>query len=197
MNSKEEQYVLYKKDNQNYAMINLNTKKIQFSLNSADATPLSMNDADAFCKRCSKKLKGFKLLSVSNLPTKPTTVTNITTTPKTERRPFTAEERRLVYNKYQGKCNICGDFVPVDEFTVDHIVPISKGGTYDLWNLQCACKTCNRIKQDILPKDLYPKLLQIIEFQLGGKRKKQLRKIQKTILKKQNKHQKSIVSSSL
>lgn len=39
-------------------------------------------------------------------------------------------------------CQICGQ----EGNTVDHIVPLSKGGTDNLDNLQCACKRCNYSK---------------------------------------------------
>ena len=42
-----------------------------------------------------------------------------------------------------GKCQNCGR---IDNLTIDHITPISKGGTDDLVNLQCLCRHCNRRK---------------------------------------------------
>lgn len=42
-----------------------------------------------------------------------------------------------------GLCNHCGTD---EKLTVDHIIPISKGGGDDLINLQCLCWNCNRLK---------------------------------------------------
>lgn len=42
-----------------------------------------------------------------------------------------------------GKCLKCGSS---KRLTVDHVVPISKGGSNTLLNLQCLCYGCNRQK---------------------------------------------------
>lgn len=66
---------------------------------------------------------------------------------KTEKRKkFSQSEREIIYNRSEGRCGICGRFVPYGEFTVDHIVPLAKGGKNDFDNLQCACKSCNQLK---------------------------------------------------
>ena len=93
------------------------------------------------------------------------------------RKSFTAQERAAVYNKTEGHCAICGEFVPYTDFTVDHIIPLAKGGNNDLSNLQCACSVCNRIKQDILPEDLMKKLTRIMVYQVGQKENKKNKKI--------------------
>ena len=54
-------------------------------------------------------------------------------------------------------CVECNHWFAKSEVDIDHIIPQSKGGTDDLWNLQCMCKHCNRSKQDKLngvPSDL-------------------------------------------
>lgn len=43
-------------------------------------------------------------------------------------------------------CLKCDDLFPSDELTVDHVKPISKGGTSFIHNLQPLCLNCNRIK---------------------------------------------------
>ena len=84
----------------------------------------------------------------------------------TKRKVIPSDKRRQVYNKNQGRCVICGKFVEFDNFTIDHIIPLSKGGTNQYENLQCTCKTCNQLKQDILPEDLFEKIVEIITYQI-------------------------------
>lgn len=75
-------------------------------------------------------------------------------------------------------------FVPPDSFTIDHIVPISKGGTYDYSNLQCCCRKCNQLKDDALPDDFFQVMLSVVEYQVSDKHNKQIKKGIKKIYKR-------------
>lgn len=46
------------------------------------------------------------------------------------------------------KCNKCGT---LDNLQVDHIIPLSRGGTDDHDNLQFLCRRCNLSKRDRMP----------------------------------------------
>jgi hypothetical protein len=48
-------------------------------------------------------------------------------------------------------CRYCGSSAPDVELEIDHIKPVSRGGTNDIDNLITSCKTCNRGKSN---KDL-------------------------------------------
>lgn len=50
--------------------------------------------------------------------------------------------------RQRSKCAICKR--KLKQPTIDHIEPISKGGTHDMNNLQAACMICNAIKSDNL-----------------------------------------------
>lgn len=55
---------------------------------------------------------------------------------------------RRVYKKCGGKCGVCNEPVSVETFTIDHIVPLSKGGPHVYDNLQIAHLACNTQKGD-------------------------------------------------
>ena len=52
---------------------------------------------------------------------------------------------------YGRRCYLCGcdwDALPKQDQTIDHVIPISKGGTNWPVNLRPACRTCNTQKRD-------------------------------------------------
>jgi len=119
----------------------------------------TQGNARALLNKASKKLKDYKIVDLE-------TMKEVGDVHKIKRKQFSQMERMVIYNKNKGRCAICGKFVPYDAFTVDHIIPLAKDGTNELNNLQCTCKTCNLIKQDILPEDLMNKLTEIVLFQM-------------------------------
>ena len=83
---------------------------------------------------------------------------NITAEQECKRKSVSKTLRTQVYNLAEGHCAICGDFVPYEDFTVDHIFPVSKGGKNELSNLQCTCKSCNTMKQNMSKKEFQYKI---------------------------------------
>ena len=57
--------------------------------------------------------------------------------------------RHTLYGKQEGLCAGCQHHFPFRNFTVDHIVPRSRGGTDHLDNLQLLCGACNSTKGTI------------------------------------------------
>ena len=53
----------------------------------------------------------------------------------------------LIKNHYGSKCLKCERREPEIKLTIDHIVPVSRGGTNDLNNLQPLCFSCNSSKR--------------------------------------------------
>lgn len=53
----------------------------------------------------------------------------------------------------KGQCHYCGLATPAGELTMDHIVPIARGGKTTKGNVVPACKTCNTKKKQLLPME--------------------------------------------
>ena len=54
--------------------------------------------------------------------------------------------KRTLFGRQEGVCAGCGILFPFRNFTVDHIVAQSKGGTDHIDNLQLLCGACNSMK---------------------------------------------------
>lgn len=52
-----------------------------------------------------------------------------------------------------GICHYCGKNFPPKELTMDHVVPIARGGRSTKGNLVPCCKTCNTEKKQMLPTE--------------------------------------------
>lgn len=50
-----------------------------------------------------------------------------------------------------GICHYCGQQFAPKELTLDHIVPLARGGRSTRGNCVVACKQCNNNKKDLLP----------------------------------------------
>jgi len=70
--------------------------------------------------------------------------------------------RNEVYSRADGKCEICGRPLTMDNFTIDHIIPKSRSGTDELLNLRCTCKKCNQLKADSLDSEMLATLEYIV-----------------------------------
>lgn len=51
----------------------------------------------------------------------------------------------------RGLCHYCGKTFALDELTMDHLVPIVRGGKSTRGNVVPACKECNNRKKYLLP----------------------------------------------
>jgi 5-methylcytosine-specific restriction protein A len=54
-----------------------------------------------------------------------------------------------------GLCFYCGKKFPMKELTMDHIVPLARGGTTTPGNVVPSCLSCNKNKGVDTPVDLY------------------------------------------
>jgi len=53
----------------------------------------------------------------------------------------------------RGTCYYCGHRFAPDELTMDHIIPIIRGGKSTKNNIATACKDCNNKKKHMLPME--------------------------------------------
>ncbi len=51
----------------------------------------------------------------------------------------------------QGRCHYCGARVHPHSLTMDHVVPLARGGLTVRGNVVPCCKQCNTQKQSLLP----------------------------------------------
>lgn len=73
-------------------------------------------------------------------------------------RPRKNYSREDIIERDQAKCWICGVLIDLElkhphprSLTLDHIVPISRGGSNTMNNVACAHKICNEAKTNYLP----------------------------------------------
>lgn len=72
-----------------------------------------------------------------------------------------SHKRKILYERQSGKCAICGMQLQIDDFTriedyltLDHILPVSRGGSNGIKNLQGLCRRCNHEKDCYYKEDM-------------------------------------------
>ena len=79
-------------------------------------------------------------------------------------------KRSIVFNKAVWCCEQCGVSTPIDmkgknksnSPELDHIIPISKGGSHTYANVQLLCRECNAIKSDDMPSHEHTRVQGVI-----------------------------------
>ena len=62
-----------------------------------------------------------------------------------------ARQKEFITERARGCCEYCWSqlkFSP-DPFSIEHIIPLSKSGTYELDNLALSCQGCNNRKYNL------------------------------------------------
>jgi hypothetical protein len=61
---------------------------------------------------------------------------------RTTKRRVSSNHKKYVASNQKWKCRACGKLLD-HSYEVDHIIPLYKGGTNDLHNLQALCRNCH------------------------------------------------------
>jgi len=61
---------------------------------------------------------------------------------------------RKAHDDEKVRCYLCGKLIPIGHRHVDHIIPLSKGGSHIPSNLAVACDYCNMSKHDKMPEEI-------------------------------------------
>jgi 5-methylcytosine-specific restriction endonuclease McrA len=75
---------------------------------------------------------------------KPRTPKPPTLPTKTNRKPL-GSLRQKILERDNYTCQICHRKLPADQLIIDHIIPISFGGTNDESNLRTVCRECHKL----------------------------------------------------
>ena len=67
--------------------------------------------------------------------------------------------RKNILLRDGGVCQYCGVEFRFEELTIDHVIPLSRGGRDQWSNVVAACKDCNRRKGNHLPDEIRMRLL--------------------------------------
>ncbi len=70
----------------------------------------------------------------------------------TKRRPVNKTTRAAIAGR-KHVCYLCGKEIPDSELTIDHILPVSRGGKNNVDNLRLAHRMCNLVKASLTPDE--------------------------------------------
>ncbi len=83
--------------------------------------------------------------------------------------------RQNIFLRDDYQCQYCGDILSERKLTIDHVLPLSKGGGHEWHNVVAACSKCNNKKADrtleqarlkLLKKPIKPNWLPVREIGL-------------------------------
>ena len=72
---------------------------------------------------------------------------------KKKNRVFNSPTKRNIFLRDDFTCQYCGVKVSLTTGTLDHVVPLSRGGPNTITNIVCACKKCNNNKDNKTVKE--------------------------------------------
>jgi 5-methylcytosine-specific restriction endonuclease McrA len=69
--------------------------------------------------------------------------------------------RANIYARDEYTCQYCGEKMPPNDLTFDHVVPVAQGGRKDWENIVTCCITCNREKGGRTPAEAGLRLVRV------------------------------------
>ena len=66
---------------------------------------------------------------------------------KTPRIKIPSSVKKYVFERDNYRCQSCGKSSTQTELSIDHIIPLARGGSNDISNLQTLCQKCNKKKK--------------------------------------------------
>ncbi len=78
---------------------------------------------------------------------------------KSRHRPHVRFSRENIYLRDDHSCQYCYKRHPLKELTLDHVIPVSKGGPKSWLNVVTACRDCNQRKRNRTPEQAEMPLL--------------------------------------
>lgn len=70
-----------------------------------------------------------------------------------KRLPSYRKKRQRLFENQKGACHYCKRPTNFAAFTVDHVVPLSRGGANVFFNLVGACQSCNSMKANLTAEE--------------------------------------------
>lgn len=71
---------------------------------------------------------------------------------------------KSIWDRQNGKCALTGRELEIFSMELDHIVPLAKGGSSTIDNLQWTCKEANQAKKDLLDSEFIALCKEVIAF---------------------------------
>jgi len=75
--------------------------------------------------------------------------------------------RKIIFERDDYKCHYCGQKISQDNSTIDHKIPISKGGDNSKENVVTCCFECNSIKSGKTLEEVAPILLERLKNKMS------------------------------
>lgn len=104
------------------------------------------SSADRKLQRAQRKCRGYYMLEISKGER------------KKRRKTYSTDVRKMIYNKADGYCALCGRKLIFEDMTLDHIIPLAMNGPGEVENLQCASELCNKAKASALPEEFIDRI---------------------------------------